>query len=238
MDWEAGGSLGLLWGFLLTSLRLCHQEAAPRHDVLYLLCSARDCFYGCNSSLLFFFPSLLKGQRLVFCLNELLCSCLSERNPCERKSPVPPCYHSWELNREAPFLDMVTQVWQNVLGMDTTEKAICAQEQLGRIEHPPSTSNTHPKQVNGIWSVQAQILTWGWAVNPATVWCCSSHSQGADVCILLQEWGFSLGEGWSAAGTALCSHQFVSVQGKSWQGVGVSTEVTEMCWMGVTDRAE
>uniref|UniRef100_A0A8U8AS95 Gem-associated protein 5 n=1 Tax=Geospiza parvula TaxID=87175 RepID=A0A8U8AS95_GEOPR len=98
-------------------------------------------------SVLFFFPSLLKGQRLVFCLNELLCSCLSERNPCERKSPVPPCYHSWELNREAPFLDMVTQVWQNVLGMDTTEKATCAQEQLGRIEHPPSTSNTHPKQV-------------------------------------------------------------------------------------------
>ncbi|NWT69768.1 GEMI5 protein, partial [Prunella himalayana] len=89
----------------------------------------------------------LFGQRLVFCLNELLCSCLSERNPCERKSPVPPCYHSWELNREAPFFDMVTEVWQNVLGMDTTEKATCAQEQLHRIEHPPSTSNTHPKQV-------------------------------------------------------------------------------------------
>ncbi|XP_064243528.1 gem-associated protein 5 isoform X2 [Passer domesticus] len=89
----------------------------------------------------------LFGHRLVFCLNELLCSCLSERNPCERKSLVPPCYHSWELNREAPFFDMVTQVWQNVLGMDTTEKATCAQEQLRRIEHPPSTSNTHPKQV-------------------------------------------------------------------------------------------
>ncbi|XP_041338011.1 gem-associated protein 5 isoform X3 [Pyrgilauda ruficollis] len=89
----------------------------------------------------------LFGHRLVFCLNELLCSCLSERNPCERKSPVPPCYHSWELNREAPFFDMVTQVWQNVLGMDTSEKATCAQEQLRRIEHPPSTNNTHPKQV-------------------------------------------------------------------------------------------
>uniref|UniRef100_A0A803WC68 Gem nuclear organelle associated protein 5 n=1 Tax=Ficedula albicollis TaxID=59894 RepID=A0A803WC68_FICAL len=89
----------------------------------------------------------LFGQRLVFCLNELLCRCLSERNPCERKSPVPPCYHSWELNRQASFLDMVTEVWQNVLGMDTTEQATCAQEQLHRIEHPPSTSNTHPKQV-------------------------------------------------------------------------------------------
>ncbi|NXM62282.1 GEMI5 protein, partial [Illadopsis cleaveri] len=89
----------------------------------------------------------LFGQRLVFCLNEVLCRCLSERNPCERKSPVPPCYHSWELNREASFFDMVTEVWQNVLGMDTTEQATCAQEQLCRIEHPPSTSNTHPKQV-------------------------------------------------------------------------------------------
>uniref|UniRef100_A0A8C3URW1 Gem nuclear organelle associated protein 5 n=1 Tax=Catharus ustulatus TaxID=91951 RepID=A0A8C3URW1_CATUS len=89
----------------------------------------------------------LFGQRLVFCLNELLCRCLSERNPCERKSPVPPCYHSWELNREASFFDMVTEVWQNVLGMDTTEQATSAQEQLRRIEHPPSTSNTHPKQV-------------------------------------------------------------------------------------------
>ncbi|NXC00072.1 GEMI5 protein, partial [Orthonyx spaldingii] len=89
----------------------------------------------------------LFGQRLVFCLNELLCRCLSERNPRERKSPVPPCYHSWELNREASFFDVVTEVWQNVLGMDTPERATCAWEQLHRIEHPPSTSNTPPKQV-------------------------------------------------------------------------------------------
>ncbi|NXQ33491.1 GEMI5 protein, partial [Alaudala cheleensis] len=89
----------------------------------------------------------LFGQRLVFCLNELLCRSLSVRNPCERRSPVPPCYHSWQLNTEASFFGMVTEVWQNVLGMDTPEQATCAQEQLLRIEHPPSTSNTHPKQV-------------------------------------------------------------------------------------------
>uniref|UniRef100_A0A669PRW2 Gem nuclear organelle associated protein 5 n=1 Tax=Phasianus colchicus TaxID=9054 RepID=A0A669PRW2_PHACC len=88
-----------------------------------------------------------EGQRLVFCLNELLCKCLSERNPCNRRSPVPPCYHSWELNRDASFFDMVIEVWQKMLGMDTTEKATCAREQLRSIEHPPSTSNTHPKQV-------------------------------------------------------------------------------------------
>ncbi|NXX42415.1 GEMI5 protein, partial [Tricholaema leucomelas] len=89
----------------------------------------------------------LFGQRLVFCLNELLCKCLSERNPCDRKSPVPPCYHSWELNREASFWDMVIEVWQNVFGMDTMEQITCAKEQLHSIEHPPSTRNTHPKQV-------------------------------------------------------------------------------------------
>ncbi|NWV13038.1 GEMI5 protein, partial [Ptilonorhynchus violaceus] len=89
----------------------------------------------------------LFGQSLVFCLNELLCRCLSDGNPCERKSSVPPCYHSWELNREASFFDMVIEMWKNVLGMDTTEQATCAWEQLHRVEHPPSTSNTHPKQV-------------------------------------------------------------------------------------------
>ncbi|XP_053935308.1 gem-associated protein 5 isoform X3 [Cuculus canorus] len=89
----------------------------------------------------------LFGQRLVFCLNELLCKCLSERKPCNRKRPVPPCYHSWTVNRKASFFDMVVEVWQSVMGVDTTEKATCAKEQLRSIEHPPSTSNTRPKQV-------------------------------------------------------------------------------------------
>ncbi|NWV64344.1 GEMI5 protein, partial [Malurus elegans] len=113
----------------------------------------------------------LFGQRLVFCLNELLCRCLSERNPCERKSPVPPCYHSWELNREASFFDMVTKVWQNVLGMDTPEGATRAWEQLHRIEHPLATSNTHPKQVLfhishdlALAALSCHSGTWGEAV--------------------------------------------------------------------------
>lgn len=66
---------------------------------------------------------------------------------------MPPCYHSWELNRDASFFDMVIEVWQKVLGMDTTEKATCAREQLRSIEHLPCTSNTHPKQVTGLKSV-------------------------------------------------------------------------------------
>uniref|UniRef100_A0A8B9SD63 Gem nuclear organelle associated protein 5 n=1 Tax=Apteryx owenii TaxID=8824 RepID=A0A8B9SD63_APTOW len=89
----------------------------------------------------------LFGQRLVFCLNELLCKCLSERNPFDRKSPSSPCYHSWELNKEASFLDMVMEVWQSALGMNTAEQATCAREQLRNIEYPPSTSNTPSKQL-------------------------------------------------------------------------------------------
>lgn len=80
---------------------------------------------------------------------------------------MPPCYHSWELNRDASFFDMVIEVWQKVLGMDTTEKATCAWEQLRSIEHPPSTSNTHPKQVIGL----TPSLPMGRA---ATLWCPAS----------------------------------------------------------------
>ncbi|NXY21418.1 GEMI5 protein, partial [Atrichornis clamosus] len=89
----------------------------------------------------------LFGQRVVFCMNELFCKCLSERNPRARRSPVPPCYHSWEMNREASFFDMAIEMWKHVLGMDTTEQATCAWEQLHRVQHPPSTYHTHPKQV-------------------------------------------------------------------------------------------
>uniref|UniRef100_A0A8C0HK55 Gem nuclear organelle associated protein 5 n=1 Tax=Buteo japonicus TaxID=224669 RepID=A0A8C0HK55_9AVES len=93
----------------------------------------------------------LFGQRLVFCLNELLCKCLSERNPSDRKSPVPPCYHNWELNRETSFFDMVIEVWQNVLGMDSTEQATCAWEQLKTINH-------------ALWCFLYHTATWDEAV--------------------------------------------------------------------------
>ncbi|PKU31424.1 hypothetical protein llap_18272 [Limosa lapponica baueri] len=77
----------------------------------------------------------------------------------------------WELNREASFFDMVIQVWQKELGMDTTEQATRAQEQLRSIEHPPSTSNAHPKQVLfhishdlTLAALSYQIATWDEAV--------------------------------------------------------------------------
>ncbi|KAH1166698.1 hypothetical protein KIL84_015870 [Mauremys mutica] len=89
----------------------------------------------------------LLGQRLVFCLNELLCKCLSERNPSERKSCSLPCYHSWVVRNQGSFLEMVSEVWRSVFGVNTTEQAKTVFEQLHSIEYPPATSNTHPKQL-------------------------------------------------------------------------------------------
>lgn len=54
---------------------------------------------------------------------------------------------------------MVIEVWQNALGMDSTEQVTLAQKQLRSIEHPPSTSNTHPKQVNGFKVCSQQLLS-------------------------------------------------------------------------------
>lgn len=59
---------------------------------------------------------------------------------------------------------MVLEVWQNALGMDTTQQATGAWEQLRSIEHPPSTSNANPKQVNGLRSVHTLRLTMAYAV--------------------------------------------------------------------------
>ncbi|CAM5132176.1 unnamed protein product [Eretmochelys imbricata] len=89
----------------------------------------------------------LLGQRLVFCLNELLCKCLSKRNPTERKSCSLPCYHSWVVRNQDSFLEMVSEVWRSVFGVNTTEQTKTVFEQLHSIEYPPATSNTHPKQL-------------------------------------------------------------------------------------------
>lgn len=93
------------------------------------------------------FSFCLQGQRLVFCLHELLCKCLSERNLAERKSSSLPCYHSWDVRDKDSFLEMVTEVWQSVFGVSTVDQARTMWEQLHGILYPPATTNTHPKQV-------------------------------------------------------------------------------------------
>lgn len=83
----------------------------------------------------------------MFCLNELLHKLLNERNPVESRSPSAPCYHSWEVKQDCSFIEMVTHVWQSIFAVDTAERAQCMYEQLHIIEYPPSTINTHPRQV-------------------------------------------------------------------------------------------
>ncbi|KAL7985852.1 hypothetical protein Chor_011018 [Crotalus horridus] len=89
----------------------------------------------------------LLGQRLVFCLHELLHKCLSQRNPVGTRCPSTPCYNSWTTNQDSCFIEMVINVWQSVLGVNTPEQFQNIFEQLRTLEYPPATSNTPPKQL-------------------------------------------------------------------------------------------
>ncbi|XP_061473449.1 gem-associated protein 5 isoform X2 [Rhineura floridana] len=89
----------------------------------------------------------LLGHRLVFCLNELLHKCLSERNLVENRSPSIPFYHSWIVKQDCSFTEMVASVWQSIFGVNTAEQSQNLLEQLRTIEYPTTTSNTHPRQL-------------------------------------------------------------------------------------------
>ncbi|XP_053147146.1 gem-associated protein 5 isoform X2 [Hemicordylus capensis] len=89
----------------------------------------------------------LLGHRLVFCLHELLHKCLNESNPVDSRSPSTPCYHSWVVKQDCSFIEMVSSVWQSMFGVSTAEQLQNIYEQLRTIEYPPSTSNTHPRQL-------------------------------------------------------------------------------------------
>uniref|UniRef100_A0A8D2LAI0 Gem nuclear organelle associated protein 5 n=1 Tax=Varanus komodoensis TaxID=61221 RepID=A0A8D2LAI0_VARKO len=89
----------------------------------------------------------LLGQRLVFCLNELLHKSLSERNLVENRSPSAPCYHNWAVEQDRSFVEMVISVWQSIFGVNTAEQSQTLFEQLRALEYPPATSNTHPRQL-------------------------------------------------------------------------------------------
>uniref|UniRef100_A0A8C5RPA2 Gem nuclear organelle associated protein 5 n=1 Tax=Laticauda laticaudata TaxID=8630 RepID=A0A8C5RPA2_LATLA len=89
----------------------------------------------------------LLGQQLVFCLHELLHKCLSQRNPVGTRCLSTPCYNSWTINQDLSFIDMVINVWQSALGVNTPEQFQNIFEQLKTLEYPPATSNTPPKQL-------------------------------------------------------------------------------------------
>ncbi|XP_036900726.1 gem-associated protein 5 [Sturnira hondurensis] len=87
----------------------------------------------------------LKGQRLVFCLLELLSQLQEERQPSEGKSSS--SYNAWSTHTEGPLTERVTAVWRSAFGLDTPEQYQKALQQLQSIQYPSATNNTPSKQL-------------------------------------------------------------------------------------------
>uniref|UniRef100_A0ABI7WZ53 Gem nuclear organelle associated protein 5 n=1 Tax=Felis catus TaxID=9685 RepID=A0ABI7WZ53_FELCA len=86
----------------------------------------------------------LKGQRLVFCLLELLSKRLEERQLSEGKSSS---YNVWAAGTEGPFVERVTAVWKSTFSLETPEQYQAALQQLQTIKYPSATNNTPSKQL-------------------------------------------------------------------------------------------
>lgn len=86
-----------------------------------------------------------QGQRLVFCLLELLSRRLEgELRP---QSGASCTYNTWATDSEEPFVQTVTTVWRGTFSLDTPKQYQEASQQLQSIKYPPATSNTPNKQV-------------------------------------------------------------------------------------------
>lgn len=85
-----------------------------------------------------------QGQRLVFCLLELLSKRLEERQLSEGKSSS---YNVWAAGTEGPFVERVTAVWKSTFSLETPEQYQAALQQLQTIKYPSATNNTPSKQV-------------------------------------------------------------------------------------------
>ncbi|XP_014685583.3 gem-associated protein 5 isoform X2 [Equus asinus] len=87
----------------------------------------------------------LKGQRLVFCLLELLSQHLEEKQLPEGRSP--PSHNAWATSIEGPFVERVTAVWKSAFSLDTPQQYQTAFQQLQNIKYPSATNNTPSKQL-------------------------------------------------------------------------------------------
>lgn len=87
----------------------------------------------------------LKGQRLVFCLLELLSKLQEERQPSEGRSSS--SYNAWSTDTEGPLTERVAAVWRSAFGLDTPEQYQAALQQLQSIQYPSATNNTPSKQL-------------------------------------------------------------------------------------------
>ncbi|XP_006076052.4 gem-associated protein 5 isoform X3 [Bubalus kerabau] len=88
----------------------------------------------------------LKGQRLVFCLLELLSKHLEEKQLSEGKSSFS-SYNAWPTDSEGSFVERVTAVWKSTFSLDSPEQYQAAFQQLQNIKYPSATSNTPSKQL-------------------------------------------------------------------------------------------
>ncbi|XP_036766192.2 gem-associated protein 5 isoform X2 [Manis pentadactyla] len=86
----------------------------------------------------------LKGQRLVFCLLELLTKHLEERQLSEGKSSS---YNTWTAGAKGPFVEKVTAIWKSAFSLETPEQCQAACQQLQNIKYPSATSNTPSTQL-------------------------------------------------------------------------------------------
>lgn len=88
----------------------------------------------------------LQGQRLVFCLLELLCWQLEARQLPEARSSSS-SYHSWATDTKGPFLQRVTSAWTSIFGLDGPAQCQAALQRLQDIKYPSATSNTPYRQL-------------------------------------------------------------------------------------------
>ncbi|XP_020761306.2 gem-associated protein 5 isoform X1 [Odocoileus virginianus] len=88
----------------------------------------------------------LKGQRLVFCLLELLSKHLEENQLSEGKSSFS-SYNAWPTDSEGSFVERVTAVWKSAFSLDSPEQYQAAFQQLQNIKYPSATNNTPSKQL-------------------------------------------------------------------------------------------
>ncbi|XP_023568964.1 gem-associated protein 5 isoform X2 [Octodon degus] len=86
----------------------------------------------------------LQGQRLVFCLLELLCRHLEEKQLPEAAGGS---YHTWATDTEGPFVQRVTSVWKSAFGLDSPGQCRAALQRLQDIKYPSATNNTPSKQL-------------------------------------------------------------------------------------------
>ncbi|XP_008070938.1 gem-associated protein 5 isoform X2 [Carlito syrichta] len=87
----------------------------------------------------------LQGQRLVFCLLELLSRHLEEKQHSESRSSS--SYHAWSAGTQGPFVERVTAAWKSVFSLDSPEQSRPALQKLQSIEYPSATSNTPSRQL-------------------------------------------------------------------------------------------